>query len=315
MERVVAGEPVTLTLEVESNDALHDADALPTLQVLREDGTELAPTGTHSVHDSVGLYHYDLAPAWVADVDRITGLWSYAVSAKPFVVKHEIDVAGGRYFDIDDLRALPDVDDEGAYPDARVERARRWIEAIVDRHCHTSFVRRYHRQVFDGDRLNAAGTLLLREQWIRDVLSVKVDGTFFTTDQLAQLAVFDEGRIERYRTGYGVFDNTVYQGWAYGDGFGATPWPRGRRNIDVRYAAGWSDEPPDDLAEVAVSAARHHLLDVDGESGIPTRATSITNEYGNVNLSTANEDRPTGIPNVDAVLNGWRETVRIPGIA
>ena len=85
--------------------------------------------------------------------------------------------------------------------------------------------------------------------------------------------------------------------------------------VDVRYEAAYTDTCPGDLREAASQAARFRLLQTDGASGIPNRATSMTNEFGNVQLSTAGKDRPTGIPDVDAVINSYAQQARIPGLA
>jgi len=63
-------------------------------------------------------------------------------------------------------------------------------------------------------------------------------------------------------------------------------------------------------------AARVHLISKDGASGIPDRATAITNDFGNVSLATPGvRGSIVGIPEVDQTINAWAQRVRTPAIA
>ncbi len=302
--------------------------ALPMLTVTREDGQPLpAPVVARA---GLGTYIATLAPVQggapgaTAQVDHLTIGWAATVAGQPAGVTQRLDVVGGFYFDLAELRALPNMSDPPPgntagfkYPDAQLLAARMWIEALIERVCDTSFVQRYARQVFDGNHTDPLGTLSLREPYARSVLSVRLNGVFMTPTELAGLAVFESGKLERYATGYAV-QSGDYSPFSDGMGYGYNigPWPRGRRNIEVRYAAGFSDLPPDDLRQAALQAARYRVLSVYGASGTPDRALSVSGEYGVFSLASANvKDRPTGLPEVDATILGWRDHVRIPGLA
>ena len=60
---------------------------------------------------------------------------------------------------------------------------------------------------------------------------------------------------------------------------------------------------------------RDSALSKDGWSGVDERATSISNDYGNINLAIATADAPTGLPAADAVIMGWAQRVRVPKVS
>lgn len=196
------------------------------------------------------------------------------------------------YFTTDELRDLPDMGNEDRFPDSRLEAARDWITSLIERECGTSFV----ETTVTDERLTGSGTdgLRLLNPYVRTVTAVTVDGTSYTQDQIDALLVED--------------------GFLYAADF--TTWPAtSRGNVLVSYTAGYSTTPPADLKEAAMRGARNWLLTSDAWSGVDARATSLTNDFGNVQISTPGEGRPTGIPDVDATIMAWARRVRVPGVA
>lgn len=204
------------------------------------------------------------------------------------------------YFTTAELRALPDMSDTTTYSDAKLEAAHDWIASVIERECGTSFVARTRTE-----KRNGSGTdiLLLSAPYVLSITSVTVDETAFTAAEVADLepASFIDGSLEGY---LGV----VYRPNGY-------YWSQGTRNVEITYEAGYTSTPPADIKEAALAAARYHLLAKAPTSSLSDRATSITNEFGNVQLSVAGEDRPTGLPEVDATIMAWAKRVRIPGLA
>lgn len=335
--QAVAGSSQTVVLTAKNaagvpTDVDGGLGALPSLTVTREDGATYPPPLV--THTGTGVYSTTLAPSQLvgslvtagptSTVDQLTVTWTAVVGGTATTVTQRLDVVGGLYFDLGELRALPNMSDPPPgnttglkYPDVQLIAARMWIEALIERVCDTSFVQRYARQVFDGNHTDPLGTLSLREPYARSILSVRLNGVFMTPTELAGLAVFESGKLERYATGYAV-QSGDYSPFSNGSGYGynISPWPRGRRNIEVRYAAAFADLPADDLRQAALQAARYRVLSVYGSSGTPDRALSVSGEYGVFSLASANvKDRPTGLPEVDATILGWRDHVRIPGLA
>jgi hypothetical protein len=226
-------------------------------------------------------------------------------------------VASPPYFTTAELRQLPDLADAARYTDLACQNAHDWIVGIVERVCDTSFVTRTYTDTVDGSRVGADGSLRLLHRYVQQVTDIAINGVSLTPDALAAIAVFPEGAVVRYRQA-ASFDAYGASGSQYayvGAGGGLAPWPAGFRNITVSYLAGYSSAPPADLRQAMLQAARYRLVNVEGKSGIPSRALSITNDLGNISLASASLTRPTGIPDVDAVVLGWAENVRIPGVA
>ena len=196
------------------------------------------------------------------------------------------------YFTTAELRALPDMDDATRFPDARLVAAHDWIAAIIERECGTSFV-----EVARTETVNGSGrdVLFLSDPYVRSVTALSVDGVAATVDEVA--SIFVQNGALYYSTG------------AY--------WPATTRgNVTVSYTSGYATSPPADLKQAALRAARNWVLTTDSWSGVDTRATSITNEYGNVNLAVASADgRPTGLPDVDATITAWARRVRVPSVS
>lgn len=195
------------------------------------------------------------------------------------------------YFTTAELRDLPDMDDEERFPDARLEAAHDWIVSIIERECDTSFIATSVTETLNGTGIEP---LMLTSAYVQSVQSVTVDGVSVTAPVLADM---------------NIQHGMLY----YGDG---TTWSNASRgNVTVTYTAGYSTTPPADLKEAALRAARNWLLTNDAWSGKDTRVTAITNEYGNMQLSVAGPDRPTGLPEVDATIMAWARKVRVPRVA
>lgn len=283
------GDTVTLSIEWRVGGVLTD-DPTTAVALTKPDGTAATPLVTRA---SLGRY---TAPLPLTQLGAYLGAWTATTLAQTeeFVVEATSDP---RYFGLGELRAMPDMSNVTTYPDTALAASRDWIEAIVERACHTSFVGKPRTELRSG---NGTEALFLSSANALSVTACSVDGTALTAPELLLLVVEPGGLVYR-RTDTGAVS------WA--------PWPAGARNISVTYLAGYSLTPPADLKEAMLTAARVHVLETRGASGVPTRATSITNEFGNVNFSTASLDRPTGIPDVDAVILGWRERTAVFGFA
>lgn len=187
------------------------------------------------------------------------------------------------YFTLAELRALPDVSDTSAYPDATVEAAAARVVSIIERECwQTSFISRtISGELHDG----LDGDIFLNKFWVLSVTSATENGVT-VTDTLRH----KNGQVLRFATG-----SYLPRGWL-----------PGVQNIAVTYVAGYSATPPADIKDAALQATRYRLLSRSANVSMNDRATSITNEFGNVNLSVASSATPFGIPEVDSVIVGYR---------
>lgn len=184
------------------------------------------------------------------------------------------------YFTLVEFRTLPDVP-QATFSDAVVTLAAEYVQGIIEGTCGTSFVPRTIVETLDG----AGGTTLrLKSPYVLTITSVTVNGVA-VTDQFT----FDAGVLERRTTGT----------------FLAQRWTTGRRNIVVTYTAGYSTTPPADIKGAAMDATRMRLLSQSPTSTVDARRTGLNTDMGTISYVVAGEKRPTGYPEVDAVIMRW----------
>lgn len=188
------------------------------------------------------------------------------------------------YFTLAELRALPDVSSTTTYPDARVEAVAAYIVAVIEREVGTSFVARtVTDEVHDG----GGDTIVLTRPHVLSVTSVSVDGVALTTSLRTQGGVLRQ-----------FSDAASYSPLSFASGSG---------NVLVTYSAGYSATPPADIKDAALWGTRARLLDTGSNAVINDRRSSISNEAGGTtSFVLAGDERPTGYPEVDAVILGWR---------
>lgn len=192
------------------------------------------------------------------------------------------------YFTLAELRALPDMSAES---EARILGAAAWAVGIIERECATSFIA---RTVTGEEHDGGSDGIILRKPYVLSVTSATEDGVA-VTDALR----VRHGILRRFTAGT----------------FTPVAWATGVGNVAVTYQAGYSAAPPADVKEAALQATRWHLLEGRASNVTTPRQTGLTNEMGGtVTFATAGPDRPTGYPDVDAVIVGWRNRVRIPGV-
>lgn len=193
------------------------------------------------------------------------------------------------YFTEAELNALPNMG-EGRYTVARKEAAAAYVVGIIEREVGTSFIA---RTVTDERHNGGDAYLALRKPFAISVTSATEDGVA-VTDTLRVL----HGVVRRLASATSLTPLT----WA--PGFG---------NVLITYQAGYSTVVPADLKEAALLATRWRLIASNSNSDMNARQTSQTNEMGGTtSFAVAGVDRPTGYPEVDAVIVGWRNQLNIP---
>jgi hypothetical protein len=192
-------------------------------------------------------------------------------------------MADPEYFTLAELRALPDVSDTVRYTEARCLAAAAYVTAIIERECNTSFISRaIAGEVHDG----GCYEIFLTKPWTLSVTSATENGVT-VTDTLR----LKTGAVLRFATGSYV----------------PRPWLQGFGNIAITYAAGYSAAPPADVKEAALQGTRARLLTMDSQAGVEDRRTSLSTDMGVISYVIAGEGRPTGYPEVDAVILGWKK--------
>jgi hypothetical protein len=264
------------TLEVTFDQG--DADGDVAVVVTDAAGTQVA-TGNATL-DADGRYTFDLAAQ--ADVASLTVRWSGEWAAAAQSVETHAEIVGAFLFTVADLRDFNDrkLADDTDYPDALIAEKRDTITDYFEQVCNVSFIPRFARDVLEGENRQ---TLWLMKRRPSRLLSVTADGTEFDADAIAEVDVYDSGKLWRPQV------------W---------PWnPGNRRNVVVEYEYGYQVVPLK-IREAAMVLARYELI----TSDLSDRTIAVNTELGNVRLSVPGEKYPTGIPVVDTALCQYDET-------
>jgi hypothetical protein len=189
------------------------------------------------------------------------------------------------YFTLTEFRTLPEMDDTTKFPDARVLAAAGYITGIMEREIGTSFIARtVTDEVHDGGGYE----VILTRPFVLSVTSA-TENSVSVTDTLS---VSHNGLVQRYASG-----STTPKGWLAGS-----------RNLRVTYQAGYSATVPADIKEAAMRGTRAYLLETRDQAGVLDRRSQMTNDLGgSTTFVIAGSDHPTGYPQVDAVIVGWRD--------
>jgi hypothetical protein len=181
------------------------------------------------------------------------------------------------YATVAEVRALDGLADVTVYPDATLQQGIDYATKLIDDYCGTSFEAKAFSVTLDGTSNYAIGTGVM---FIRSITSVIIDG-------VAQNVANFLGRREGYvvRTDGEVF-----------------PFSLWGSNIVIAGTAGVTTTPPDDIKWAARTIAREYALSL--HSRVSARALNLTNEFGQIVLAQpGGQGRPTGMPDVNAVLN------------
>lgn len=196
------------------------------------------------------------------------------------------------YFTLAELRGMPDLTDAYQFGDERLTSAGEYVEAVIERVVGTSFVAR----TVTGERHDGGSDSIALDRPYPIAVSAATEDGVAVTDTLRIVG----GLLRRYS------DTSS---------FVPLVWNAGVGNVTVTYTAGYSTTPPADIKEAALRAARFRLLTSHEAASVTDRALSISNEFGNVQLSYAGLNNPFGLPDVDAVIVGWRDRLGGYGFA
>lgn len=282
MKRIRTGNAATLSRTFyDATLAAADLDAAPTVTVADLAGTTVT-SGTATSAGS-GVYTFDVGPFDDPALYNVT--WAGARSGKAVSEVDQLEVRGGAYFELIELKDMDGVGDR--FDVDQLEAARVIAEDTIEGYCERAFVPTYAREIYDG---NGGYFLYVDRSYPTRVLAATIDGTAQTT---TDWTVSSAGKVD-----------TAYNG--------IFTWAAGGQNVALEYVHGLT-RPPSDLARAALRLARHVLLTE--TTTVPDRANLMTTEFATFRLQTADEnrDRPTGLPEVDAVLN--RYAIELPTFA
>lgn len=197
------------------------------------------------------------------------------------------------YFTLAELRTLPDVSNTTKYPNARCLAVAAYFVGVIEREVGAAFIERtVTNELHDGGDYEIA----LDKAYVRSVTSATENGVAVSDYMIA-----DKGGV-LVRMASATSGSKIR-------------WARGIRNVSVTYKHGYSAVAPDDIKEQAMKATRMHLMATSATNWQADRQTSLSTDMGVVGYVVAGPDRPTGYPELDAVINGYKRKLDVLGFA
>ena len=266
-----------------------DCASLPTATVTRDDGTSLTAATVTNTSEN-GKYTAAITTTHTARLDLLRIQWTGTSGSQVQVYDQTLEVAGGWYVTIPEIRGEQDMSSTTKYPVAELRRRRDEFEAIAEEYCGVAFVPRYATITVRG---NGARSILLPHSRLLDVLSVTIDGT--AKDATDYELDEDFGIVAK--------DGSTF----------TRPSSTSGRNVTVTYTHGYKSCPPEMRRACLTWMASKLTTQASGLS--TAAATEVVDGGRQMTFSTASasDRRPTGIDSVDAVLNRLDETV--PAVA
>ncbi len=273
-EEVVRNSAALLSQRFLLGETAVDADGAVNVTVTRADGT-MSTSEAASVGN--GRYTYALAPS--AEVDLLAVTWTGTFSGNVQSITTEVEVVGGHYLALSELRSMPGLSDVQRYPTATLAAARMKAQDEIERQIGAAFVERYGALTLTG---GGRSSVLLRP-FVRRILGVTVAGLAYGEDAIAALVPDPLGLLRRT---YGVFGV-----------------PGVYNDVVVRFVHAWSDQPPIDIHGIALELARHHALG--WRSFIPDDPVDA-DDLGRETPSGEATDRRQGQDHITEVITYWR---------
>lgn len=281
MDRLLRQTTARISLEVRDTEGeLVSADPSTDVEVTVRDGAEdQVATGTAD-EAGTGLYEFELTPTQIASLDVYEATWEVTLGGQVNTFRTVFEVVGGHLFSIGEARGFDQIlADPTEYPTSVIRNAREVVEDFLEDRCNVAFVPRAAREVLTG---RGSRRLLLPHSHLLALISGSVDGMALTQGEIDELELEEKGAIQR-PTG---------KVWAAG------------AEVGLHYEHGHTRAPAD-VSRAGLKLLYHYLIA--HVSGLPERAIQQTTEVGTFTLSFAGERRPSGIPEVDAVIAAYRE--------
>lgn len=181
------------------------------------------------------------------------------------------------YATVAQVRALDGLADTAVYPDATLQDGIDFATELIDDYCGAAMEFKSFSVEMDGPGSNS---LFIDVLFVQTITSLLIDGVAFT------------GTVRRYPWGVITLPNGFFP-------FGAL--------ISITGTAGFSATAPKRIAWAARTIARDYALNLHTRS--PSRALQITNDLGQIEVraQAGGAGRPTNMPDVNAVLNRYRQ--------
>jgi hypothetical protein len=272
MDRITADASSTIYVRF-YNDAeqLLDPDGQAvTVSVKDAAGTTVVASGA-AVRESVGVYKKAVD---LTVLDVYTASWTAAFGGNSQALSTQFEVIQAEAFTLAELRAsnraLLEEPGLTRYTTEILREARNAAVERLERAMDVAITPRGHRATLSGD---GSPLLIVPHLELRELYSCTADGTALSG-------------VKRH----------LWGGLVHPTG----NWPIGVNNVDVHYAHGFA-EPPAPVKRAALLLAVDYVV----PSNLPARATAQSTDLGQFRLSIAGREGPTGIPEVDAVIEAF----------
>lgn len=289
MDKILRNTSGTVSVTFYINDVATEADGAVTVVAKKADGTTLFSTAATN-DPAVGSYSVTI-PAQ-ADLNLLTLTWTGLFSTVSMSVVSTVEVVGGFYFTIAELRAYDSVlTNTVRFPDSALIKARDEVEAEFEDICGRAFVPRFWRET--GIETDSDTSMLwLEKPEATKFLSFKVNGVdylswytagLFTRDKYSPRGILVTGAA----TGLFAYDPRYYP-----------------TALIAEYEYGLT-QVPTPIKRKALKRAKQALLGIN--STVDERAVTMTlPDIGTINLATPGQrGSETGVPDIDVVLERY----------
>lgn len=283
VERVLRNTAATVSVTFYNGSTAVEADGAVTVVAKRADGTTLLST-TATNDPAVGVY--TLVIPSQASLNFFTLTWSGTFTGTAISIESYVEIVGGFYFSIAELRASDSALTVSRFPNQALIDSRLSVENEFEDICGQAFVPRFASEwVTDSYDYE----IYTSEYNPRKLTAMKVNGTSYDLTNWETLGYVKKRDSNRH--GFllsGPALPAVYTG----------------NDVYIEYEYGMP-QVPYPIKEKALRRAKLNLLGM--ASTIDPRATTmILPDIGSVNLATPGmRGLETGIPDIDVVLRRY----------
>jgi len=287
VERVLRNTAATVSVTFYNGTDAVEADGAVTVIAKKADGSTLfSTTATNS--PSVGVYSVVIPSQ--TNLNYLILTWTGSFTGTPVSIETQVEIVGGFYFSIGELRAYEDAfANLTRFPDSALADARNQVESEFEDICHRAFVPRYWRE--DSIEIDPDEYMLWME---------KPEANVFTS-----LAQNNQNLMTYYTSGYLIRDKNSPRGiHVINTAVNLFNYDTMYYPISAEYEYGLK-QVPIPIKNKALKRAKQFLLGL--KSTIDERATTmLLPDIGTVNLATPGErGSETGVPDIDVVLRRY----------
>lgn len=290
MDKVLRNTSSTISVTFYNGSTAVEADGVVTVVAKKADGSTLFSIPATN-DPAVGVYSVVIPPQ--ANLNILTLLWTGNFSSVPITIESTVEIVGGFYFSIAELRATDKqiTDNLTRFPTSALIEARDQVEAEFEDICHRAFVPRFNLE--SGVEMDPEEDMLwLEKPEIINFTSFKVNDIDYMSWVNAGFFTRDKYSLRGVHVYYDALNLFAYD---------LSYYPRG---LIVEYEYGMTSVPIP-IKQKALKRAKMILM---GQgSTIDERALTMTlPDIGTINLATPGmRGSQTGVPDIDVVLQRY----------